>query len=352
MIADDFARRVLRWQADKGRHDLPWQNPPSAYRVWVSEIMLQQTRVATVIPYFQRFIQRFAEIQDLYHAERDEVLHHWSGLGYYARARNLHRAAAQICQQYSGQIPADMGSLQALPGIGRSTAAAILSLSGGQSQPILDGNVKRVLCRHAGIKGWPGKSAVLKQLWQLSEQLTPLQNTAGYNQGMMDLGAMICTRSRPACDQCPLAAECVANHLGQQQQLPESKPKSNKPSRQEWVLITVKNGQVLLKQRPPSGVWGGLWHFPAYSSEPEALASLPDQAKQSKAMVLPSRRHSFSHFHLHIHPLLVEYNEKTNACMEDGCSLWYNIEQPQKLGLAAPVSRLLQEVQQILETNT
>ncbi|MGD8746674.1 MAG: A/G-specific adenine glycosylase, partial [Gammaproteobacteria bacterium] len=255
-----FARRVLDWFEVSGRHDLPWQIDPSPYRVWVSEIMLQQTQVATVIPYFERFIARFPAIRELADADLDEVLHLWSGLGYYARARNMHRAARTVCEHHGGRFPEAFDEVAALPGIGRSTAGAILALSLGQRHPILDGNVKRVLCRHEGLEGWPGRPAVEKALWEISDRLTPDDGVAEYTQAMMDLGATICRRGRPDCDRCPVSGDCVARSQGRQQELPTPRPRRERPLRRtHMLLISDPDGRVLLERREPSGIWGGLW---------------------------------------------------------------------------------------------
>ena len=268
-----FAERLLAWFADHGRHDLPWQRDPSPYGVWVSEIMLQQTQVATVIPYYERFMARFPDLAALAEAPLDEVLAHWSGLGYYARARNLHRAARQAMAEHGGRLPETIDALQALPGIGRSTAGAILSLALGQRHPILDGNVKRVLARHAAVAGWPGKAAVQRTLWELAEARTPRRRVADYNQAMMDLGATLCTRARPACERCPVAADCRAREQGLQTDYPGPRPRRELPERQvQMLLVRDPQGRVLLERRPPQGVWGGLWCLPELATEADPLA--------------------------------------------------------------------------------
>jgi A/G-specific adenine glycosylase len=348
MSDDDFSRRVLAWFELHGRKDLPWQQQPTPYRVWVSEIMLQQTRVQTVIPYYRRFMQSFADIRGLAAASLDEVLHHWSGLGYYARARNLHRAAQVLRDRYQAQFPEDLQAVQQLPGIGRSTAAAILSLACGQRHAILDGNVKRVLARYFAVDGWPGKTSVLQQLWELAENCTPQTKVAWYNQAMMDLGATLCTRGRPACDRCPLQSGCQASKQGRQQQLPSPKPRKSLPVREvQMVLMVNADAGIYLEQRPPSGIWGGLWSFPEFDS---GSATIHDWCTahgirpHRKPQRWPVLRHTFSHFHLDITPHYLRIQDPGNRVMEADQGVWYNSRQPEALGLAAPVKRLLELV--------
>ncbi|MCU7886599.1 MAG: A/G-specific adenine glycosylase [Candidatus Thiodiazotropha sp. (ex Lucinoma annulata)] len=345
--AEVFSRRVLTWFDRYGRKDLPWQHPRDPYRVWVSEIMLQQTQVNTVIGYFERFMQAFPDIASLAKASSDRVMHHWSGLGYYARARNLHQSARLIMQQHQGVLPEGVDCLQTLPGIGRSTAGAIRSLAFEKYAPILDGNVKRVLARHFALSGWPGRSAVLKRLWQLSEELTPLQRTADYNQAMMDLGATCCIRSKPACDSCPLEMSCKARAEGDVSRYPTSKPRKSIPVRAiQMLVLSDPGGDILLEQRPPSGIWGGLWSLPECSVEQSLQGWCLDElgVGVGEARYLPPRRHSFSHFHLDITPVLLEVKNPANRLMDAGARVWYNLSQPDDRGLAAPVSRILQEI--------
>ena len=298
-----FDHRVLAWFDEHGRKHLPWQQNPTPYRVWVSEIMLQQTQVATVIPYYERFMQRFPELPALADADIDTVLSHWAGLGYYARGRNLHKAAMLAMQQHDGALPGTLDELIELPGIGRSTAGAILSLAFDQHAPILDGNVKRVLARHAAVAGWPGKSSVLETLWQLSEERTPGKRTANYNQAMMDLGATICTRSSPQCSACPLQADCAALSQGDVLSYPGKKPKKVLPVRTATLLALMQsNGELLLECRPPSGIWGGLWSLPELP-EDTALDTWADQHHVSVSgapETVMAFRHTFSHYHLDI----------------------------------------------------
>lgn len=341
---NDFAARVLAWFDQHGRKDLPWQQASSAYRVWVSEIMLQQTQVATVIPYFERFMQRFPDVAALAQASQDEALHHWSGLGYYARARNLHKTAGIVHQHYQGQFPQDREALEALPGIGRSTAGAILALVHGQRQAILDGNVKRVLARYDALEGWPGQAAVAQQLWRRAEQLTPERRVGAYTQAMMDLGATVCTRSKPACERCPLNADCAAQAQGAQSAFPHAKPRKQLPQR-EVVMLMARNtdGEILLQRRAPSGLWGGLWSFPEFESSALALAWCEQQLgmKPLSCEPWPVVLHTFSHFRLHITPLHVCLDNPDNRVMEAPEQLWYNTRSSLRGGFAAPVSRLL-----------
>ena len=348
MPPPDFAHRLLRWFDSHGRNDLPWQQQPTPYRVWVSEIMLQQTQVQTVIPYYQRFMRRFPTVQALAGASLDEVLHHWSGLGYYARARNLHKAAQQIRDEFGGCLPELFEDLVQLPGIGLSTAGAILSLSRGQRHAILDGNVKRVLARYHALEGWPGKTAILKQLWSLSEAVTPTRRVADYNQAIMDLGATVCVRGRPACDTCPLHTGCKARQQGCQQALPSPRPRRDLPVRAVQMLLLVSPGQeVFLEKRPATGIWGGLWSFPEFNDR-EALQSWCDQRNIRSAAeteIWPVVRHSFTHFHLHITPCCIKLQNPVDSVMEAAQGVWYNSLNCEALGLAAPVQRLLTRLQ-------
>lgn len=349
--ADDrrFAERILSWFDDNGRKSLPWQIEPEPYRVWVSEIMLQQTQVATVIPYFQKFMERFPDATELANAPLDDVLHLWSGLGYYARARNLHRAAKVVRDRYSGRFPQDYDTLIDLPGVGRSTAGAVLSLSLGQRHPILDGNVKRVLARCFAVTGWPGKASVQNRLWEIAERHTPEAGVRRYNQAMMDIGAGVCTRSRPKCGACPLEMICLARAQGNQAVYPDSKPKRAVPVRSvRMLLIRNAAGELLLEQRPPSGVWGGLWGFPETSLNDDITVWCSEnlRAEVCKTSYLPRRRHAFSHFHLDIHPTEILLKAGGWTVLDGDRRVWYNPAQPDARGLAAPVSRLIAEIQQ------
>ncbi len=342
-----FAELVLAWYDRHGRKDLPWQREPSPYRVWVSEIMLQQTQVAVVIPYFERFVERLPTVAALATAPLDLVLHLWSGLGYYARARNLRRAAGIVLSEHRGELPTDLAQLQALPGIGRSTAAAILSLAQGQRHAILDGNVKRVLARCFAIPGWPGRAQVLAKLWDLAESFTPRDRVGAYNQAMMDLGATLCTRSAPACARCPLAGQCAALARGDAGAFPAPKPRIAVPRRQVWMLI-LRNpaGEVLLERRPPVGIWGGLWSLPECQpgSDPAEWCRSRLGAIPARIEKLTPRRHSFSHFELDVQPLRLDLDSAPMTVADDERYLWYDARRPGSLGLAAPIARLLGEL--------
>ena len=338
-----FAPRVLAWFERHGRHDLPWQSDRSPYRVWLSEIMLQQTQVTTVIPYFERFTQQFPTLSDLALASEDDVLHLWTGLGYYARARNLHRTARQVIDQ-GGEFPRSVDDLVSLPGIGRSTAGAIMSLAFGERAVILDGNVKRVLARHNAVTGWPGTSRTQKSLWAVAEQYTPRERVADYNQAMMDLGATLCMRSKPNCPSCPVAATCVANARDQQQDFPGRKARKPLPRRETvmWVLQR-EDKRILLVKRPERGVWGGLWSFPE-SDCPEALPSQVAHLSPTdhpEDLRLGSIEHTFSHYHLTIRPLLKRVSAAPDEVAEVNSTAWINPSDKLNLGVAAPVSRLL-----------
>ncbi len=353
---DDFARRLLGWFDHSGRKDLPWQQAPDPYRVWVSEIMLQQTQVVTVIPYYQRFMARFPDCAALAAAGEEEVLAHWSGLGYYSRARNLHRAARMIREEYGGEFPHTLEALMALPGIGRSTAGAILSLALGQRHPILDGNVKRVLSRFHALAGWPGKRAVELQLWQHAEAHTPPRHCAEYTQAIMDLGATVCTRKRPRCEACPVNADCQAYLRGGQENFPEPRPRKTLP-RRKTVMLVIRNGagEVLLQKRPPAGIWGGLWSFPECPDSDTVAACCSDKLgiRFDRGQRGKMLRHSFSHFHLEILPLYIQLDGgEAGKVMEPDGAVWYNSGSFHKLGLPAPVRQLLAHIDTEFEEKT
>ncbi len=340
-----IAPPLLAWFDHHGRRDLPWQAPTSPYRVWVSEVMLQQTQVATVIPYFTRFMARFPTIEALARATADDVLHHWSGLGYYARGRNLHRAARILAREHGGRLPEDPEALAALPGIGRSTAGAILALAWERREPILDGNVKRVLARYHGVRGWTGQAAVQRELWALADHHTPFQRVAHYTQAIMDLGATVCTRRRPRCGECPLRSGCHAHNHDETHLLPSPRPKRVIPIRQATFLIIENRArEVLLEQRPPTGVWGGLWCPPqcAAGTDPadwveRHLGGLP------RAMTRwPVVTHVFTHFRLEIQPVHLQVDSPRGRVLDGDRMLWYNTHPAnQPVGIAAPVARLL-----------
>ena len=337
-----IAAPLLAWHARAGRHDLPWQSDRTPYRVWVSEIMLQQTQVATVIPYYERFMQRFPDVRTLAAAPVDEVLHLWSGLGYYARARNLRRAAVQICAEHGGELPRTFAGLECLPGVGRSTAGAILALSLGERFPILDGNVRRVLSRYFGVAG-KATGTGAKRLWELSERCTPARRVADYTQAIMDLGATLCVRSRPRCEACPLSVGCCARRNGREYQRPASRSAPVRRTRSVFMVVALnEDGSVLLERRPESGVWGGLWCLPEFDSASAAQAFIRRSLVTSRLEPQPLRaiEHAFTHFSLLISPLLV-HCAGAAAVVEERTSLWYNVRAPARIGLPAPITALL-----------
>jgi len=357
METGQFAQLLLAWSKQHGRHDLPWQRNISPYRVWVSEVMLQQTQVGAVIPYFERFMARFPSLESLAEAPLDEVLHLWTGLGYYARARNLYACAQILIATRGGEFPKDIEELQRLPGIGRSTAAAILSLAHGQRHPILDGNVKRVLARVFGIEGDPGTAQVLKALWAQAEACMPERGPAAYTQAIMDLGATLCTRGRPACAACPMRAICVAAREGRTAELPGAKRRRARASREATLLIAECEGgralRILLERRPSPGVWGGLWSPPQFDSEAAALdwcrreIGEPDPETQALAPI----DHAFTHFDLRLNPVRVRCTLKSGVSQgvgagegvgvgEGGGRLWYCLTKPERVGLPQPIRRL------------
>ncbi|NOZ52699.1 MAG: A/G-specific adenine glycosylase [Gammaproteobacteria bacterium] len=352
MKPHQFSQRVLQWYQQHGRKNLPWQQPRTPYRVWISEIMLQQTQVATVIPYYQTFMARFPNVTVLAQANIDEVMHHWSGLGYYARARNLYKSAQQITAQYGGRFPDTLDDVMALPGIGRSTAGAILSLSGGQRHAILDGNVKRVLARYFMVEGWTGSTATAQKLWQQAEMLTPQEQVTDYNQAMMDLGAGICSRTKPACLACPIRTGCKAFAQQCQDQYPQAKKKKPLPVKQTTMLLLVNTQQeVLLERRPPSGIWGGLLGFPelAPTQCAENWCNKQLGVKVTQQQTWTVLRHTFSHFHLEITPVVLKIKRNTHRIMEDDRWIWYKGDNKLQVGLATPVKHLLTRLAQHLQ---
>ena len=346
-----FSQQVLLWFDQHGRKHLPWQQNITPYRVWISEIMLQQTQVTTVIPYFERFMESFPSVHALAQASEDDVLHHWSGLGYYSRARNLHKAAKMVDEQFEGIFPESVEELTGLPGVGRSTAGAIASISMNIRAPILDGNVKRVLARCFAIPGWPGKSLVAKQLWELAEQLTPHHRVADYTQVMMDLGAMVCTRTKPSCQLCPLQDDCLAHKTGEETLYPQSRPKKVKPERAVRMLMVVNQyGEVLLEKRPPTGIWGGLWGLPEVpvDDELESAANNKTGLELGGFEQWQSFRHTFSHYHLDITPVKTFAQDNSGAVNDGERWHWYQPDRPSELGLAAPVKKLLGKLKESL----
>ncbi len=343
-MSDGFADKLLAWFDHSGRHDLPWQHPRTPYRVWLSEIMLQQTQVQTVIPYFQRFVEALPTLGDLAAADGDTVLALWSGLGYYARARNLHQAAQLCVQKHGGDLPTDFEALADLPGIGRSTAGAILSQAHGLRFAILDGNVKRTLCRYHGVEGWPGTGPVEKQLWLLAEQHLPDARLSDYTQAIMDFGATLCTRSDPACVLCPLQENCVARREGRIAELPQAKPGKPLPERRTLMLVLRDDqGRVMLVRRPPTGIWSGLWSLPEAADHDEARAFLAMHAANDFEANTPlaSFDHSFSHYRLQIAPLLWEGARAAARIGDNGDLRWQSLDTLELVGLPAPVRKLL-----------
>ena len=337
-----FRKRVLNWFDQHGRHDLPWQHGITPYRVWLSEVMLQQTQVSTVIPYYQRFLKTFPTVKALANAPADEVMHLWTGLGYYSRARNLHRCAQIVSSDYRGQFPSTVDELAALPGIGRSTAGAIVSIAFGQRAAILDGNVKRVLARYHAMDGWAGDAAIAARLWNIAERYTPASRCGDYSQAMMDLGATLCTRSKPDCERCPLTKSCAAYAAGTPTAWPHKKPRKATPQK-HWQLLLLQNpdGSVLLEQRPSKGIWGGLWCLPV-SETGEAHACIRDYCGRQKPghHTLPAITHAFSHFKVTLEPVLVR--PRKPATLTADTQLWYN--GTQRIGLPAPIKPLLKSI--------
>ncbi len=341
----EFSERLLVWFERCGRKDLPWQQNVTPYRVWVSEIMLQQTQVQTVIPYFKRFMQRFPEVASLASAERDDVLSYWSGLGYYARARNLHKAATSICTHHDGQFPDAFDAVVALPGIGRSTAGAILSLALHQRHAILDGNVKRVLARHAAIAGWPGTSSVASDLWDVAERITPTAQVADYTQAIMDLGATVCTRRKPACADCPVSSDCRALQLGRVEDYPGRKLKVRKPLRTTTMILATIDDRVYLERRPEAGIWGGLWSLPEVTGQSVSCwvtEVLGGEASETQHWEL--LRHSFSHYDLDIQPIVVRIESQPGTVADSGARVWHGLDDAPPGGLAAPVMKLINQL--------
>ncbi|MFW6092917.1 MAG: A/G-specific adenine glycosylase [Pseudomonadota bacterium] len=349
MTADGFATRLLHWYDRHGRKDLPWQHPITAYRVWVSEIMLQQTQVSTVIPYFQRFVERFPDVAALADADRDEVLHHWTGLGYYARARNLHRAARQVMEVHGGTFPRDVEALVQLPGIGRSTAGAVAAIAFGRHAAILDGNVKRVLARYHAVPGYPGDAQPQKILWRHAEAHTPERRVADYTQAIMDLGATVCTRRQPRCGDCPVRRGCVALARDEVARFPERRASRPKPVRAARLfMVTDPAGRCLLEQRPQEGLWGGLWTPPQREADTPVARlcrdyGIPDEDVVESAPA-PSFRHTFTHFHLDIEPVYVTLARNAVLAAERTDLRWFSPDAGDPLGLSAPAARLLEQL--------
>ena len=344
-VSANFANKVLNWFDTEGRHNLPWQQNPTPYRVWISEIMLQQTQVATVIPYYHRFMDRFASVESLATANIDQVLHLWTGLGYYARARNLHQAAIGIVEDYQGVFPTTVEELESLPGIGKSTAGAIAALAMNIRASILDGNVKRVLSRVFAIDGWPEQAETKNRLWEIAERLTPAERVAEYTQAMMDLGATLCTPANPVCDRCPFNSDCKAYQQDCIANYPGKKPRKALPVKFVTMFILQNEaGEVLLEKRPPQGIWGSLYSLPESQSETELPQLNHVQVSTEDVSKLDPLRHSFSHYHLDISPVRFSARRIRDAVAEKDRWLWYPLDHSIEVGLAAPVKKLLSQL--------
>jgi A/G-specific adenine glycosylase len=345
----DFSARLVAWQRQHGRHDLPWQNTRDPYRIWLSEIMLQQTQVSTVIPYYARFLARFPDVAALAAAPIDDVMALWAGLGYYSRARNLYRCAQTVVELHGGAFPASVEALAELPGIGRSTAAAIASFAFGARATILDGNVKRVLARVFGVEGFPGEKKVENAMWTLAESLLPSNasndDVSAYTQGLMDLGATLCMRGKPDCERCPFAPDCVANVTGRQRQLPAARPKKAVPTRRTWMLVLCDGDAVMLEKRPPSGIWGGLWSLPEAADEAALAKRAREFGGDGAVSPLAPLIHTFTHFRLDIEPRIAELGRaagvKTALALGDAETVWVALRDIDAYGVPAPVRKLL-----------
>jgi A/G-specific adenine glycosylase len=337
-----FAARLISWQKRHGRHDLPWQNTRDPYRIWLSEIMLQQTQVTTVLPYYRRFVAAFSDVRALAAAPLGNVLQQWSGLGYYRRAHMLHRAAQCVVDEHGGEFPADAHTLATLPGVGRSTAAAIAAFAHGERGAILDGNVKRVLARHEGVEGFPGMAAVERRLWQRAEALLPSRDIAAYTQALMDLGATVCLRGSPRCAQCPVAGDCVARRDDRIAQLPAPRPKKILPRRAVSVLLIERQGEVLLERRPTTGIWAGLWSLPEIDAGADAvqLCRVRFGAEVALRDPLPAIVHAFTHFRLTLTPQPCLVRRWPKRVEEPGL-LWLPLADAVGAALPAPIKALL-----------
>lgn len=343
-----FAARVTAWQKAHGRHDLPWQGTRDPYRIWLSEIMLQQTQVATVIPYYLRFLSHFPTIDALASASIDDVLRLWSGLGYYARGRNLRRAASVVMREYGGRFPGDIAEIAALPGIGRSTAAAISVFAFGARQAILDGNVKRVLARFRGVKGFPGDKAVADRLWREAERLLPRRSLEAYTQGLMDLGAGVCTRTAPHCEACPVHTDCVAYARGSIKAFPAPRPRKRRPHKRTVMLALTCAGEILLEKRPAPGLWGGMWCLPevAHRADLQAQCLQRFGGHVLKVKKLPTIRHGFTHFTLDIRPLHVQVSARTPHIAEPG-QVWLPLGDARQAAIPVPVRKILAQLEPV-----
>jgi A/G-specific adenine glycosylase len=339
-----FASALIAWHPVHGRQGLPWQGTRDPYRIWLSEIMLQQTQVAAVIPYYERFLRRFPDVSSLASASEEEVLQLWSGLGYYARGRNLHSSSKKILAELGGKFPDSAEQIEKLPGIGRSTAAAIAAFAFGERSAILDGNVKRVLARCFGIEGWPGERAVETRLWQRAENLLPEKDIEIYTQALMDLGATVCTKSNPRCDACPVRRSCVARTKSRVHDIPAPRPKKALPTKRATWLLLLHKGTVLMERRPSAGLWGGLWTFPETGSkdiEPHCWNALGCEIAGIKKLKI--LEHGFSHFNLRIQPLACDVGRVAPRAEESG-RMWIEIEDAKGAAVPAPVRKLLEKI--------
>jgi A/G-specific adenine glycosylase len=334
-----FASLLIAWQRRHGRKGLPWQDTRDPYRIWLSEVMLQQTQVAAVIPYYRRFVSRFPDVHALARADEDEVLRLWSGLGYYARARNLHRAARKIVSEHGGRFPDAVDEIEQIPGIGRSSAAAIASFAFGRRAAILDGNVKRVLARCYGVEGWPREREVEAKLWRLAERLLPKDDVGVYTQALMDLGATVCVR-KPRCDVCPVRRRCIARRENRAHELPAPRPRKEVPLRDATWLLLLHNQQVLLERRPGAGLWGGLWAFPVASNAGYAAQARELGCEISSTRELEPLEHGFTHFRLRIQPVLCQVNRTLTRAEAPGL-LWVDVEDAAHAAVPAPVKKLI-----------
>ncbi len=341
----DFAPALIAWQKHHGRHDLPWQKSRDPYTVWLSEIMLQQTQVAAVIPYYARFLKRFPTLAALADAQLDDVLALWSGLGYYSRGRNLHRAAQTVAEHHGGRFPVALDAMMDLPGIGRSTAAAIRVFAFGQRDAILDGNVKRVLARVRGIAGYPGATAVAAELWRAAEALLPRTGLRAYTQGLMDLGATVCVRRKPRCEQCPVQSLCIAYRTGRVESLPTPQPRKVLPQRRTMMLVLQRADEVLLEKRPATGIWGGLWCFPEAAADADAAATCAQRYGATVKMrkPLPVIAHGFTHFKLDILAQPMAVTAWPHRAEEPG-SLWLPLAEACNAAVPTPVRTILEQL--------
>jgi A/G-specific adenine glycosylase len=342
LASASFASRLAAWRRRHGRKGLPWQGTRDPYRIWLSEVMLQQTQVTAVLPYYRRFLEEFPTLEALAGARQEDVLRLWSGLGYYARGRNLHRAAQTIVSEHGGRFPRTAAQIEQLPGVGRSTAAAVAAFAFGERAAILDGNVKRVLARCYGIEGWPGERAVEARLWTLAEALLPKKGIEGYTQALMDLGATLCTRAKPRCDACPVKVNCIALKKRRIEKIPAPRPRKVLPTKSATWLVLVHQKSVLLEKRAPAGIWGGLWSFPEYGKEGIAAYCASelgcDVANIRELEVL---EHGFTHFHLRIRPVMCEVTAVTPRA-EAGGRLWIDLQEAAKAAIPTPVRKLLE----------